>query len=57
MVRELLLVLDNVEQLSPGARVFGELAPLPPVTMLVTSREPLHLAPEQQSEVPLLESR
>ena len=53
--RELLLVLDNLEQLTPGAGVLGELLALcPGVRMLVTSREPLHLAGEQQYEVPVL---
>jgi predicted ATPase len=41
--RQLLLVLDNVEQLGEGTIVVGELlAACPEVTMLVTSREPLH---------------
>ena len=54
--RELLLVLDNLEQLAPGTRALGDLlSRCPPLSMLVTSREPLHLAGEQQYEVPLLE--
>ena len=54
--RELLLVLDNLEQLTPGVGVLGELlARAPGVRMLVTSREPLHLAGEQQYEVPVLD--
>lgn len=54
--RELLLVLDNLEQLTPGVGVLGELlAGCPAVRMLVTSREALHLAGEQQYEVPVLE--
>ena len=54
--RELLLVLDNLEQLTPGTGVLGELlAGCPGVRMLVTSREPLHLAGEQQYEVPVLD--
>ena len=54
--RELLLVLDNLEQLTPGVGVLGELlARCPAVRMLVTSREALHLAGEQQYEVPVLE--
>ena len=54
--RELLLVLDNLEQLAPGTGVLGELlAGCPGVRMLVTSREPLHLAGEQQYEVPVLD--
>jgi predicted ATPase/DNA-binding SARP family transcriptional activator len=53
--REILLVLDNLEQLTPEVGVLGELlARCPGVRMLVTSREPLHLAAEQQYEVPLL---
>jgi predicted ATPase/DNA-binding SARP family transcriptional activator len=54
--RELLLVLDNLEQLTPEVGVLGELlADCPDVGMLVTSRVPLHLAGEQQYEVPVLE--
>ena len=54
--RELLFVLDNLEQLTTGVGVFGELlARCPGVRMLVTSREPLHLASEQQYEVPVLD--
>ncbi len=54
--RELLLVLDNLEQLTTGVGVLGELlARCPGVRMLMTSREPLHLAGEQQYEVPVLE--
>ena len=53
--RELLLVLDNLEQLAEGTGVLGELlAACSGVTLLVTSREPLHLAREQQYEVPVL---
>ena len=56
--RELLLVLDNLEQLTPGTGVLGDLlSRCPRLSMLVTSREPLHLAGEQQYEVPLLEPR
>jgi predicted ATPase/DNA-binding SARP family transcriptional activator len=54
--RELLLVLDNLEQLAPEVGVLGELlGGCPGVRMLVTSREPLHLAGEQQYEVPVLD--
>ena len=54
--RELLLVLDNLEQLTPEVGILGELlCGCPGVTMLVTSREPLHLAGEQQYEVPVLD--
>jgi predicted ATPase len=53
--RELLLVLDNLEQLTPGVGVLGELLiACPGVRMLATSREPLGLAGEQQYEVPVL---
>jgi predicted ATPase/DNA-binding SARP family transcriptional activator len=54
--REVLLVLDNLEQLISGVGVLGELLTrCPGVRMLVTSREPLHLAGEQRYEVPVLE--
>ena len=54
--RELLFVLDNLEQLTTGVGVLAELlAGCPGVRMLVTSREPLHLAGEQQYEVPVLD--
>jgi predicted ATPase/DNA-binding SARP family transcriptional activator len=54
--RELLLVLDNLEQLTAGAAVLGELSSgCPGVKMLATSREPLHLTGEQQYEVSGLE--
>ena len=54
--REILLVLDNLEQLTPEVGILGELlAGCPGVRMLVTSREPLHLAGEQQYEVPVLD--
>ena len=53
--REVLLVLDNLEQLTPEVVGLSELlARCPGVRMLVTSREPLHLAAEQQYQVPLL---
>ena len=53
--RRLLLVLDNLEQLAEGACVLGELlAACPGLTLLVTSREPLRLAGEQQYDVPVL---
>ena len=51
-----MLLLDNLEQLTAGTAVLGELlAECPDVTLLVTSREPLLLAGEQQYEVPVLE--
>jgi predicted ATPase/DNA-binding SARP family transcriptional activator len=54
--RQVLLVLDNLEQLAGGSAVLAEvLSACPGATLLVTSREPLHLAGEQQYEVPVLE--
>ena len=54
--REVLLVLDNLEQLAEGSAVLGVLlSACPGLTLLVTSREPLRLAGEQQYEVPVLE--
>ncbi len=53
--RELLLVLDNFEQLTAGAGVLAELlAACGSLSLLVTSREPLRLAAEQQYDVPVL---
>ena len=53
--RELLLVLDNLEHLVDGSTVLGELlASCPGLVLLVTSREPLHLAGECQYDVPVL---
>ena len=54
--RRVLLVLDNIEQIADGSGVLAEvLSACRGVTLLVTSREPLHLAGEQQYEVPVLE--
>ena len=54
--RQVLLVLDNLEQLADGSGVLAEvLSACRGLTLLVTSREPLHLAGEQQYEVPVLE--
>jgi predicted ATPase len=54
--RSVLLLLDNLEQLVPGATVLGELlANCPRLGLLVTSRVSLSLAGEQQYEVPVLE--
>ena len=54
--RQVLLVLDNLEQLAGGSAVLAEmLGACPGVTLVVTSREPLHLAGEQQYDVPVLE--
>jgi len=53
--RELLLVLDNLEQLADGTTVLGELlVGCAGLVLLVTSREPLHLAGERQYDVPVL---
>lgn len=53
--RELLLVLDNLEQLADGTTVLGELLiGCPGLAFLVTSREPLHVAGERQYDVPVL---
>jgi predicted ATPase/class 3 adenylate cyclase len=53
--REVLLVLDNFEQVLPGAPVVAELLDAAPrVRILVTSREPLHLVGEQEVPVPPL---
>jgi predicted ATPase/DNA-binding SARP family transcriptional activator len=53
--RELLLVLDNLEQLARGTAVLRDLlSACPELTLLVTSREPLHLTAERQYEVPVL---
>ena len=53
--RQVLLVLDNLEQLADGSTALaGLLSACPGLTLLVTSREPLHLAGEQQYEVPVL---
>jgi predicted ATPase/DNA-binding SARP family transcriptional activator len=54
--RRVLLVLDNLEQLADGTAVLGEvLSACRGLTLVVTSREPLRLAGEQQYEVPVLE--
>jgi predicted ATPase/class 3 adenylate cyclase len=54
--REMLLVLDNFEQLIPGAPLVAELLDVSArMRILVTSREPLHLAGEQELEVPPLD--
>ena len=53
--RELLLILDNVEQVLPAASGLAELlAAAPRVTPLATSREALHLRWEQIFHVPPL---
>lgn len=51
--RRMLLVLDNLEQLVEAALPLGELlGECPGLTMLATSREPLHLTAEQEYAVP-----
>ena len=53
--REMLLLVDNLEQLTEAAaRLSALLHACPDVTLLATSREPLHLAGEQQFDVPVL---
>jgi predicted ATPase len=51
--KRMVLVLDNVEQLLPGAALqLGELcAACPHLELVVTSREPLHLAAEREFPV------
>jgi predicted ATPase/class 3 adenylate cyclase len=54
--RRALLVLDNLEQLDGAAgAVAGLLAAAPGLTVLATSRRPLHLHGEQELPVPPLE--
>ena len=53
--RALLLVLDNFEQLMPAAAALGQLVSDAPRTkLLVSSREPLRIAGEQEYPVPPL---
>jgi predicted ATPase/class 3 adenylate cyclase len=53
--REMLLVLDNFEQVLGGAAIVADLlAVAPQLRILVTSREPLHVAGEQELAVPPL---
>ena len=54
---DLLLVLDNFEQVTPAAGFVAELlAVAPRVSILVTSRQPLHLRGEHEIAVPPLGS-
>jgi len=51
--REMLLLLDNLEQVMAATPALGELlAACPNLCLLVTSREPLHLGAEQEYPVP-----
>ena len=53
--REMLLVLDNFEQVLPGATMVAELlAASPRLRIVVTSRAPLHVMGEQEWPVPAL---
>jgi predicted ATPase/class 3 adenylate cyclase len=52
--RALLLVLDNFEHVLEAAPLVGDLLAAGPVTIIVTSRAPLHLAVEQIYPVPPL---
>jgi predicted ATPase/class 3 adenylate cyclase len=53
--RRLVLLLDNLEQILPGASALAELlASCPNLKLLATSRAPLRIAGEQEYEVPLL---
>jgi predicted ATPase/class 3 adenylate cyclase len=53
--REVLLVLDNFEQVIAGAPLVADLLDAAPrLRILATSREPLHLAGEQELPVPPL---
>jgi predicted ATPase/class 3 adenylate cyclase len=54
--RQVLLVLDNLEQLNGAAQVVATLlAAAPGLVVLATSRRPLHLQAEQEMPVPPLE--
>jgi predicted ATPase/DNA-binding CsgD family transcriptional regulator len=53
--RDLLLVIDNLEQVMAVAPDLSDLlAHSPTLTMLITSREPLHIAGEHEFPVPTL---
>jgi hypothetical protein len=53
--RRLLIILDNFEQVLPAAGWLADLSAVcPSITLLVTSREPLHLRWEQTYRVPPL---
>ncbi len=54
--RDMLLILDNLEQLPDAPRAVSELlAQAPHLAVLATSRRPLHLTSEYQHPVPPLE--
>jgi predicted ATPase/DNA-binding CsgD family transcriptional regulator len=53
--RDFLLVIDNLEQVMAVAPDFSDLlAHSPTLTMLITSREPLHIAGEHEFPVPAM---
>lgn len=53
--KRLLLILDNFEQVAPAApKIAAVLAACPELTIMVTSREALHVRGEQQYQVPPL---
>ena len=53
--KEMLLVLDNLEHIASGAATLvADLLACPHLTLLATSREPLHVRGEQQFPVPPL---
>ena len=55
--RDMLLVLDNFEQVTPASRFVAQLlAAAPRLSVLVTSRRPLHLRGEHEIVVPSLGS-
>ena len=53
-VQRALLVLDNLEQLPDAGEVVHELLTAPRVTVLATSRRPVHLYGESEHQVPPL---
>jgi predicted ATPase/class 3 adenylate cyclase len=49
--RRMLLLLDNMEQIVAGAHALGELLDATRITLVVTSRVPLHLSGEQTYQI------